>query len=45
MKEALSFSETSLITRGTQYNIQEDAILRSHRRENLKCYIFRYIMR
>jgi hypothetical protein len=39
MMEALSTSETLVLTRATWHNISEDAILHSHRRENLKPYM------
>jgi hypothetical protein len=38
MMEALSPSETSVLTRAIQRNIPEDSILHNHRRENLRSY-------
>jgi hypothetical protein len=39
LKETLNFAETSVLTRATRRNIPDDAILLSHRSENLKSYV------
>jgi hypothetical protein len=38
MKEAISYSETSVLTRAARRKIPEDTILHGHSRENLKSY-------
>jgi hypothetical protein len=40
---AIHSSETSVLTRPTRRNIQEDGILHSHRRENRKSYNKYYV--
>jgi hypothetical protein len=44
MMEALISPKTSLIIRATRRNIPEDAILHSHRRENIKSYIVCHVL-
>jgi hypothetical protein len=39
LMEAIRFSESSVLTKGTRRNIKEDGILHSQRHKNLKSYI------
>jgi hypothetical protein len=43
VKEALSFSETSVLTKATWRKIPEETILHSHLLENLKSYMLPYV--
>jgi hypothetical protein len=45
MKQAVSFSETSVLITAIRHNIPEDAIIHSHRHENLKSYMIKYSLK
>jgi hypothetical protein len=42
MMETPRSSETSVLTRSARHNMPEDALLHSHRRENLKSYLYAF---
>jgi hypothetical protein len=44
MMEAIRSSETSVLTKYTRRKIPEDGFLHSHRRENLKSYIWKKLL-
>jgi hypothetical protein len=42
LRRKTMFSEPPVLIRATRSNIPEDSILHSHRRENLKSYIYEF---
>jgi hypothetical protein len=43
MLEAICCTDMSVLNRATRRNILDDSILHSHRRENLKSYVFLHV--